>query len=226
VRKLIQRIPWLVQLIIRLKKLIGLKKFVSSEDYWKERYKNNGNSGLGSYDHLAEFKAQIINDFIKEKKIASVIEFGCGDGNQLKYFVIPKYLGVDISEDAIKMCKGIFLNDSSKSFVTVYEFKHESQAELTLSLDVIYHLVEDEVYNKYMKQLFLSSLNYVIIYSSNEEKIYATDHVKGRKFTTWVENNFPEFDLINHIPNKFASGTRGNMVKSISDFYIYERKKG
>ena len=56
--------------------------------YWENRYKNNGNSGAGSYGRLAEFKADVINNFIAENKITSVIEFGCGDGNQLSLFVV------------------------------------------------------------------------------------------------------------------------------------------
>jgi len=42
-------------------------------NYWENRYKNNGNSGAGSYGRLAEFKAEIINKFIADKNINSVI---------------------------------------------------------------------------------------------------------------------------------------------------------
>ena len=38
------------------------------------------------------------------------------------------------------------------------------RAELALSLDVIYHLVEDTVYESYMGQLFDSATKYVIVY--------------------------------------------------------------
>lgn len=42
-------------------------------------------------------------------------------------------------------------------------------ADLSLSLDVIYHLVEDEVFETYINTLFKSARRYVIIYSSNSD---------------------------------------------------------
>jgi hypothetical protein len=57
--------------------------FPGSGKYWDNRYKKCGNSGAGSYGKLAEFKADILNKFISKNNIQSVIEFGCGDGNQL-----------------------------------------------------------------------------------------------------------------------------------------------
>ena len=56
----------------------------NSMDYWNERYSSGGNSGTGSYGELAFYKADFINKFIDANQILSVVEFGCGDGNQLK----------------------------------------------------------------------------------------------------------------------------------------------
>ena len=44
------------------------KQFNSGE-YWENRYKANGNSGAGSYNRLAEFKAEVINGFVKENNM-------------------------------------------------------------------------------------------------------------------------------------------------------------
>src|SRR5690349_24554192 len=57
--------------------------FRSSPSYWEERYRQGGNSGVGSYGQLARFKAQTINRFVAEQAVTSVVEFGCGDGAQL-----------------------------------------------------------------------------------------------------------------------------------------------
>ncbi|MGD9858413.1 MAG: hypothetical protein AB7U20_26025 [Planctomycetaceae bacterium] len=59
------------------------RKFTGSSDYWVRRYRKGRNSGGGSYGRLAEFKAQVLNDLVREHRIQTVIEFGCGDGNQL-----------------------------------------------------------------------------------------------------------------------------------------------
>ena len=61
-------------------------EFAGSNDYQEKRYQQGGNSGNGSYDILAEFKAEIINKFVNQNEIETVIEFGSEDGNQLRYF--------------------------------------------------------------------------------------------------------------------------------------------
>ncbi|HFK5799472.1 TPA: hypothetical protein ACG0L7_003353 [Enterobacter hormaechei subsp. oharae] len=55
--------------------------FRHSAQYWDDRYRLAGNSGAGSYGRLADFKANVLNDFVAREKIGSVAEFGCGDGN-------------------------------------------------------------------------------------------------------------------------------------------------
>lgn len=81
-------------------------KFTNSKSYWESRYQKGGNSGFGSYGRLAKFKAEVLNDFVAKNSIQSVMEFGCGDGNQLKLAVYPKYIGLDVSPKAIKRCIG------------------------------------------------------------------------------------------------------------------------
>lgn len=58
-----------------------LKRFQGSEEYWIRRYNKGRKSGAGSYGHLAAFKAGILNRFVRENEVKSVIEYGCGDGN-------------------------------------------------------------------------------------------------------------------------------------------------
>jgi len=196
--------------------------FNNSESYWIKRYQTGGNSGKGSYNELAEFKAEILNQFVSQKNINSVIEFGCGDGNQLKLCDYPAYVGFDISPDVIKRCKRIFKNDGSKAFRLISSYSNE-KAELTLSLDVIFHLVEDKVFEEYMHRLFDASEKYVIIYSSDFEENSILDgaHVRHRTFTDWVGHHKPGWELIEHIPNRYSL-EKGPETGSPSDFYIYE----
>ena len=81
------------------------KKFENSEKYWEERYLHGGNSGAGAYGKLSKFKAKIINNFIIEMNIREVIEYGCGDGNQLKLSNYKHYIGFDVSQKAISLCQ-------------------------------------------------------------------------------------------------------------------------
>ena len=200
----------------------------NSKKYWENRYKNNGNSGTGSYNELANFKAEIINNFIEKNKIQSLIDHGVGDGNQLKLINTENliYTGIDVSKFIISKCKEEFKGDKTKKFIHVDNIDNELKADLVLSCDVIYHLIEDSVYKKYMENLFTFSKKYVIIYSKNEDVNHAI-HVKFRKFSNYIESNLQEWKLIKHIPNEYPQLILGkdNDKTSPSDFYIYEKKK-
>jgi hypothetical protein len=148
-----------------------------------------------------------------------VIEHGCGDGNQLAYCDYQTYLGLDVSAEAISICKEKFSHDDTKAFKLNSEYSDET-AELTLSLDVIYHLIEDDVFESYMTRLFDSAEKYVIIYSSNLEGGETMNHVRHRKFTDYVERNNPDWTLLTTVPNKYPYSEK-TPSGSISDFFIY-----
>ncbi len=198
-------------------------RFPGSELYWDQRYSSGGTSGAGSYGKLSEFKAEILNDFVRENGVVSIVEYGCGDGNQLKSAAYPQYLGFDVSPAAIAMCKHMFDGDSTKQFRLIREYAGET-AELTLSLDVIYHLVEDDLFESYLRRLFESATRFVIVYSSNTDEPLDSEatHVRHRKFTSWIETNAPEWTLAQHVPNNFPY--EGDQREgSFADFYIYRR---
>ena len=193
----------------------------SSKRYWENRYLSGGNSGDGSYGKYAEFKAKVLNDFVKENQIKEVIEFGCGDGNQLSLAKYPKYTGIDVSGKAIDLCITKHKNDPKKSFLMYdpdYYYLNNKmiQGDLILSLDVIFHLVEDKIFKQYMQDIFESSTKYVIIYSSNfEERKQKAEHVKHREFTQYIKNNIPSFSLIKTIQNQYRNLS--------ADFFIYKK---
>lgn len=220
----IKDIPYVGPLLRLLSTRLKDLRFSSSTDYWEKRYQSGGNSGGGSYDHLAKFKAETLNDFVKSHDVKSVIELGSGDGNQLIYANYPSYIGFDISETAIKMAQNTFKDDQTKMFLT-YDQLNEQRADLSLSLDVIYHLVEDHIFEEYLRNLFKTSDRFVIIYSSNQdeqvEKIQSK-HVRHRTFTTWIDKNIEGWQLIKKIPNKYPYD--GDYEKSsFADFYIYQK---
>lgn len=207
---------------IKRLKFPNLYNFRTSSGYWNERYLAGGNSGSGSYGRLAEFKAKVINNFIVKNNINSLIEFGCGDGNQLNYFKVIEYIGVDISDFIINKNKEKFKYDSSKRFIN-FKSVNGIQTDLAISLDVVFHLIEDQVFEAYMTQLFCSSDKFVIIYSSNDEKLNESSdpHVKHREFTNWVESNMINFKLIDIVSNEYPFD--GNSDTSFCDFYIFEK---
>lgn len=203
----------------------------NSVDYWENRYKTGGNSGSGSYGKLAEFKARILNNFVAENRINSVIEFGCGDGNQISLSNYPMYLGLDVSPTAIEICKKKFINDTKKSFFLYHDKcfvdNHSVfKCELALSLDVIYHLVEKDIYENYLSHLFQSASRFVIIYSSNCNPIQnkVGSHEFHRIFTVDVERIAPEWELISEIENELKPSNWSDEEGSIANFFIYKKK--
>jgi SAM-dependent methyltransferase len=209
---------------------VKLKLFPGSGNYWESRYVAGDTSGCGSYGRLAEFKAETVNRFVDDNTIQSVIEFGCGDGNQLSLARYPKYIGLDVSPTALKLCAARFAGDPTKRFLP-YEGKtfdnelSSVRSELALSLDVVYHLVEDEVFNDYMRRLFCSAERFVIIYSSNtdENSKPPEPHIRHRRFTSWIDANQPDWTLVRHIPNPFPY--QGDFTtESFADVFVYGKR--
>jgi len=227
-REFIKRMPLIGSIAKAIVAYIRRASFRGSRKYWESRYDSGGTSGDGSYGKLAEFKAEVVNSFIREHGIRSVLELGCGDGNQLTLASYPEYIGLDVSRSAMKLCKERFKHDKTKSFflydtdcfVDVHSI---FRSELTLSLDVIYHLVENRIFELYMKHLFSAAEKFVIIYSSDTDvNPSRVPHIRYRHFSEWVKVNFPEWKLIRRITNKYPF--RGNdKTGSLSDFFIYEK---
>lgn len=197
----------------------------SSGRYWEERYQQRGTSGAGSYGTLAEFKAEIVNSFIIKHNIESLADFGFGDGNQAGMLKVKHYAGFEVSEKAIALCTEKFKGRKE------YTFQHVNQLEgrkfdLCISMDVIFHLVEEPIFELYMHRLFNASQQWVIIYSSNGDKLPANHsaHMLDRIFTAWIEKQVPGFELVEKIENRYPYNPAQPTTTSISDFYIYKKK--
>jgi hypothetical protein len=198
--------------------------FRGSADYWERRYAAEGSSGPGSYGPTATFKAEVLNAFVAEHSVLSVIEFGSGDGHQLSLAEYPAYIGLDVSSTAVKRCRSLFEGDATKSFIaydpTAFVNNGALRADMAISLDVILHLVEDEVYDTYMRELFRAAERFVAIFSMNEERTRGlAPHVRWRRFTDWVDRNAPEWRMLRRIENP------GKGADSAADFYLFERTR-
>lgn len=167
----------------------------------------------------------MINSFVEEEHITSIVEFGCGDGHQLSLMSYPTYIGFDVSATAVKICKEKFKKDPTKSFELFqpHSFSpHDFVSDVSLSLDVIYHLVEDEAFNQHMQSLFDTSRRFVIIYSDNQECWSSDIHVRHRRFSDWIVTNRPQWSLFRHVPNAFPYEEE-TKTGSWADFWMYSR---
>jgi hypothetical protein len=222
-RSVVKSLPLIGPLAVAAARPFKRQRFDGSADYWERRYITGGNSGAGSYNCLAEFKAAFLNDFVARNAIRSVIEFGSGDGAQLELADYPEYIGVDVSKAAVEVTRSRFASDRSKRFYEPKELPPATRAELSLSLDVIYHLVEDAVFDAYMAVLFDAATRFVIVYASNLDKASAAPHVRHRRFTDWVEQHRPGFALKECTPNAYPFDENDPDNTSFADFYVFER---
>ena len=212
--------------LLRIKLILLKKKFPGSAKFWIQVYKTGGNSGPGSYGELANFKAKVLNSFVQKHKIASVIEFGCGDGNQLSLAQYKSYIGLDIAPGAISLCMDRFSTDDSKSFILFqpeyFKLGGSITADLSISLDVIYHLVELEKYELHLRQLIESSKKWVIIYGNNSDSFFPEPYSKPREFTSWIEKNLQDWSLATIVQNEYPINS--GATSSWADFYIFRKR--
>lgn len=212
-----------------LRRFLRKSNRFNSADYWETRYKSGGNSGSGSYNDLAEFKAGVLNNAVIEYKLNSIIEFGCGDGNQLSLYKMPRYIGMDVSQSVLQRCIKIFEHDDFKSFF-LYSSKCFSdkagifKSDAAISIDVLFHLVEQDVYEAYLAHLFGCAEKLVIIYAADMEFPPKNSHELYRKFTSYIAGRFPEWKLDQHIKNKYPSKKYEDEEGSLADFYFYSKK--
>jgi Methyltransferase domain len=217
VKSFLKNVPGLGPGLVQLRKA----QFTNSVDYWDKRYRKGGDSGAGSYNRLAEFKARFLNAFVEKNHVSSVIEHGCGDGAQLKLARYPSYTGIDISPKAVEICRSLFTDDPTKRFFQANLLPAGTRADVALSLDVIYHLVEDQVFEAYMDKLFASAGRYIIVYSSNMVKEWHHKHVRHRRFTDWIAKHHPEWSLESTTPNEFPYDPARQGDTSFADFYVF-----
>ena len=195
-------------------------------NYWDDRYSCGGNSGAGSEGGLADFKIETLNEFIRDRQIKSVLDLGCGDGRIAKGLIVPVYTGFDISDHALRVCRSHCYTHINKVFLPMMLCSNHN-ADLGISLDVVFHLTDDSEYHSYMWHLFRCSRDFVAIYSSNDETWNKTvsqhaNHIRHWNFTKWVEEFAPDWDLMHFVKNPYPFNG-SHKEESFSDFYFYKR---
>ena len=199
------------------------RKSFDSAKYWNRRYGNGGNSGDGSRGEILNWKADQINSLISELGCRYVIDFGCGDGVLASLLKVESYLGLDVSENII--LKNAATKKDNQTF-EVYGNRAASSkryfgSDLSLSVDVILHLIEEHIYNDYMLSLFFSTQKYVLIFNTNTKiQIQGMNkHNKFRNHQEWVEQFATNFRLKKFTPYDLGD----SFVFGETGFFLYER---
>ncbi|WP_413374623.1 class I SAM-dependent methyltransferase [Paenibacillus taichungensis] len=191
--------------------------------YWEQTYSSGETSGRGSYGVLAEFKAEVVNGLIQREGISSVIEFGCGDGNQLQYMNYTTYLGVDVAASSVRLCASKFANDTSKSFMLytpgLWINRGFLQADLTVCLDVLYHITDETDFRNTLYDILHSTSGWVVLYTRLKENGNpGVSTIQDRNIFDYLFD-YPEFKVHEIIPQRYPD-------QSSADFVILRRTPG
>lgn len=189
-----------------------------STKYWDDRHKQ-GAQGAGSTGRHYEFKLEVVQRIVKKYKVSSVVDYGCGDGRQLKNLKVRDYLGLDISPTAIEKAQAYA--GKGRQYDVIPDDLNECRRDMAISLDVIAGLPGGE-FEEYMTNLFFMAQKYVLIYAPNRtsEGLKLSSHMHFRRFTDWIEANV-KAEQIEHIPNRYPAASGGNDV-SFSEFFLFE----
>lgn len=154
--------------------------------YWDRRYALGGNSGAGSRGDELDAKVRLVQTLVDGLKLKSVLDLGCGDGFFASRIEVDEYVGYDVSSVAVNRCR---------TFVPRYEFLDRVPTrdfDLILSMDVIFHLVNDLDYHEYMKTLWRKTTNVALVYGTDRDE-RGRQHVLHR---SWVKDIPPDFTAV------------------------------
>lgn len=146
--------------------------------YWNNRYNSGLTSGYGSYGEALERKL----NWLKGLGIESISDMGCGDfnfgSNLLKIYPKASYMGYDISNVIIEKNKKEYPNINFTNELNLPD------SDLLLCVDVLFHIKEDEEYNKMLEYLKNHWKKYLAVTAYEREALPVEEggHVKVRNF--------------------------------------------
>ncbi len=155
---------------VKSKRVKGVDPKFNYQAYWDERYAKGQTSGTGSYGVNADFKAIVINRVIKEYSCEDMVEFGCGDANQMTLFTPIPYIGYDIAPTIIQKNKqkhaslkhAVFENmDMTKDFTSI--------RDLSICVDVLFHLTIEDDWDILIDHVCKAAKKCIVITTNTEE---------------------------------------------------------
>jgi SAM-dependent methyltransferase len=200
-----------------------LDDITGSATYWQTRYRAGGTSGAGSAGRLLGWKAAVINGFIAANGVGDVLDLGCGDGALAARIAVARYRGTDVAADALARTAAARDGSGDTRLIPWDAMDREPPAELALSFDVIFHLVEDRPYGLYMRRLLAASRRFILVYASNVDRAWPARHVRHRRFTDAIPGIDPTWRVAAHVPNPYPYDHNRADTTSFADLYLLTR---
>jgi SAM-dependent methyltransferase len=151
-------------------------------NFWEYRYKTNIElgSGFGSRGKHLLYKRQLLNDIYNITDFKSVLDVGCGDIEVITGINFKNYTGIDMSPFIVNRNAKIKPNYKFLCADFTLLDTEPLKADLVLCFDVLIHLHDYDVYNKFVSQLFKVTKKTFIIsgYNSIPTPEYTSDITK------------------------------------------------
>lgn len=159
--------------------------------------------------------ARFVSHLVKEREVASVIDWGCGDGEVLEKLDLHgvEYTGVESSEAAVERMRRRFAERPEHTFTLPHGCDRWERRELALSLDVLPRVPGRAEYDDHLAKLFGSSRRFVLIGAAEDA---ASRHVGPRSIVEDIAERFPEWELTRTEPP--AAGAPAS-------FLLYEKTR-
>ncbi len=135
----------------------------SNARFWNERYFTNPElgSGLGSRGAPLFWKRALLARLVAERRPASLLDVGCGDGEATAELSVERTLGIDVSERAIEVARSRF---PRRRFATGDFLELEVEdADCCLCLDVLIHQADPAAYRALVGKLLRHTRRFGVV---------------------------------------------------------------
>ncbi|MCD6476962.1 MAG: sulfotransferase, partial [Candidatus Aenigmarchaeota archaeon] len=146
------------------------KSNMNNKIFWDFRYSNSPElgSGWGSRGLPLIYKKEIIKEIVEYYKPNSILDVGCGDSEVTSDIKVDNYLGIDISQVVVDTLRAKY--PKRKYLCTDFlKVDLSEKSDLTICLDVVIHLSQKEIYQRFVKKL-VNSTKHVGIISGFEKE--------------------------------------------------------
>lgn len=143
----------------------------------------------------------------------------------MSYLEIARYTGVDISEDIVENARTRFNDRPDWNFILSEDVNEKLEPhDMSLSLDVIFHLIEDDVFDQYMRDLFRFAKTHVLIYSTDNEGSGKVPHFRSRHYSAWIRDNAAGWHLTRTYNNPYNKSVKDGLHTTGAFFQLFEKR--
>jgi len=140
-----------------------------NQNFWKKYHLENDKPYL--------FTSKI-HEIVKNLKINSVLEIGCGFGNNLKNFEGKKVIGIDLSDYAIQKARKKY--PKFEFYVgNILQIPLEEKFDLVFSCAVIEH-IKPKLLHQAFKEMYRVSNKYILNIEAYDETEHEIDWHRGK----------------------------------------------